>query len=275
MKESRKKNDTACKASVCIVIPAYKNFSDLNAYEVISITQCCKVLHRYPVFFVGPESVDWSGYNRFCTGNNFSCTVKKFPGHFFEGLAGYNTLMMNTDFYLSFNEFEYMLIYQTDCFVFRDELSEWCRRGDDYTGAPWIGINISEWFRASWYPSKLVYMYKLSKHLFVHHAGNGGFSLRKISSIVSNLKRFHKAAEKWQAYEDGFYSHYVGTFNPFFHIPDVKTALTFSFDANPEMAFRLNRNKLPFGCHAWFREKELYYENNLSFWEPIIKTHMA
>ena len=232
-----------------------------------------RVLHRYPIFFAGPESLDWSGYESFCAEQQIPFRPKKFSGHFFEGIPGYNKLMMNVDFYGTFSEYEYMLIYQTDCFVFRDELAGWCRKGYDYIGAPWLNLHVFNWFLSPIYPKILVHIHRFFKERSVRKIGNGGLSLRKISSVIRNLKRFEKAAAGWQALEDSFFAHYVGTFNPFFRFPSVKTALRFSFDAYPEDAFKLNHHQLPFGCHGWYRNEIFYYENNLSFWEPIVKQY--
>ena len=259
---------------VCIVIPVYKSFSELNRYELASVRQCFTVLHSYPVFFVGPPSLQWLGYEQFCKENNFPFNRQCFNGYYFENLEGYNSLMMNIDFYDAFSKFQYMLVYQTDCYVFRDELAAWCRRGYDYIGAPWIGISMAEWFQYPWYPKKLVYMYNIFKTTFVHLSGNGGLSLRNISSLLRNLERFRITAKNWQAYEDSFFSHYVGTLNPLFRIPGLKTALQFSFDTNPAKAYELNHNQLPFACHAWFRNEKPHYEHNFAFWEPFIKNQL-
>lgn len=64
--------------------------------------------------------------------------IVPFPDTYFKGIAGYNRLMMSPEFYETFAQWEYILIYQTDAWVFSDRLSEWCSKGYDYIGAPWI-----------------------------------------------------------------------------------------------------------------------------------------
>jgi len=44
--------------------------------------------------------------------------------------------MMSPAFYDAFKAFDYILIYQLDAFVFRDELEYFCSLGYDYIGAP-------------------------------------------------------------------------------------------------------------------------------------------
>ncbi len=43
--------------------------------------------------------------------------------------------MMDNTFYKQFLNYEYILIYQLDAFVFKDELN-YCSQGIDYVGAP-------------------------------------------------------------------------------------------------------------------------------------------
>lgn len=45
--------------------------------------------------------------------------------------------MLSAEFYERFLAWDYILLCQTDAFVFRDELADWCARGYDYIGAPW------------------------------------------------------------------------------------------------------------------------------------------
>lgn len=51
---------------------------------------------------------------------------------------GYNRLMLSEDLYSAFSNYEYILICQSDAYIFRDELKEWCEAGYDYVGAPWL-----------------------------------------------------------------------------------------------------------------------------------------
>ena len=42
--------------------------------------------------------------------------------------------MVSPLFYLNFKKYRYLLIYQLDALVFRDELLEWCSKEIDYIG---------------------------------------------------------------------------------------------------------------------------------------------
>jgi hypothetical protein len=178
-----------------------------------------------------------------------------------------------------------MLVYHLDALVFSDRLTQWCNRDFDYIGPPWIKLDDAPYTGMSAFEGKV---------------GNGGFSLRKIESILKvinssilyedpsdfwkrnyaskplltrclNLpKRFLKQYRKWNnakyeiaksSYiEDCFWVNRATHYYPGFKIPSVDTALHFGFEYAPEVCFE-KIGTLPFGCHAWPKY-------NRAFWEP-------
>ena len=68
---------------------------------------------------------------------NFYLVALAFNDTYFESIYGYNQLMLNVEFYEAFSK-KYILIYQTDAFIFKDDLNYWCEKDYDYIGAPWI-----------------------------------------------------------------------------------------------------------------------------------------
>ena len=60
-----------------------------------------------------------------------------FDQSYFSTPAGYNRLLLTTQFYEKFLDYDYILIYHLDALLFRDELTMWCGQGYDYIGAPW------------------------------------------------------------------------------------------------------------------------------------------
>ncbi len=52
------------------------------------------------------------------------------------GIAGYNRMMLSAEFYETYRAYEYILICHADAWVFRNDLSAWCRRGFDCVAAP-------------------------------------------------------------------------------------------------------------------------------------------
>jgi hypothetical protein len=276
------------KSEVCVVIPIYKE--TLNVFEVQSVFQCFSVLLDYTIHFVCPKGLNVDFYKE-----NFS-EIKNytfFDSSFFKDLAGYNRLMLSVDFYKAFDKYCYMLIYQTDCYVFKDELLDWANKGYDYIGGVWferyhgnpdLGAKL-------WYP------------------GNGGFSLRNVNKMIRilssrlplktlkqiveekqlNLKEerkgflrsfieiplmvlgyknsFNYFAKKNVANEDVFFMEASLTYRKL-NVPVVEEAVGFSWDRSPAFLFNAI-GQLPFGCHAWYREDHCY-EGNKEFWLKYI-----
>ncbi len=260
--------------TVTVVIPLYKEH--ISAYEQISLQQCGKVLKGYPVTFIMPHSLNPDRYLPACGGFR----IERFEDHYFSGTDGYNRLMTSASFYRRFLDFRFILIYQLDAFVFRDDLSYWCAQNYDYIGAPWLerpatGTFIDKWlFRYRSYRD-----YKNNRRQpgtmlpvtsqFYNKVGNGGFSLRNVSKmaeICSQMKaeiEFYSGNDHHYFNEDVFWSLEVNRKMNRLNIPDYKTALRFSIEGNPEYAIEVNKNRLPFGCHAW----DIY----AGFWRPVFK----
>jgi hypothetical protein len=250
------------KILVKIVIPVYKNTTD--EYELKSLQQCAKILSSYPVVFVKPQHLNISALREILPQSE----EISFADSYFEGINGYNRLMLSAMFYEHFSDCQYILIYQTDAYVFKDELETWCRRNYDYVGAPWIlkpkyhRLHLYLFLRL-----KSFYYFLINrpfrKVIVGDKVGNGGFSLRKVSSHlrVCNAKRkktdcFLKKSQKHSEFnEDVFWA----TQNKDFSYPTVKEALTFSIDDYPELCYQLNRSELPFGCHGWSKPDKLVF----------------
>ena len=179
---------------VQVVIPVYQN--QLSESEFHSLRQVCKVLKRYPLVIVKPESLDVSNWKEIYP----LLEIESFPDEYFKGISGYNRLMLSELFYSRFVErTEYLLIYQLDAYVFRDELEDWCNKGYDYVGAPWMRrpvynrLPVSAWMRLSMWYSRA--RKEPSRQDLYNKVGNGGFSLRHVAhhlaAIQSIRKRLH------------------------------------------------------------------------------------
>ncbi|MDR0769385.1 MAG: hypothetical protein LBE71_05735 [Dysgonamonadaceae bacterium] len=244
----------AVNHTVKVIIPVYKN--NLNNDEALSLQQCCKILSRYPIVIVKPESLDISAIIR----EYPSLGTENFDDHFFRNIEGYNELMVSPLFYERFLDCEYILIYQLDAYVFRDELEDWCCKSYDYIGAPWIRREKSLqncWlFRKLYRGPKAIRLYDDC----LYNAGNGGFSLRRTHLFYEIVCTAENVTDPVP--EDIFWSRIMR--NDKHRVPDYKEALLFSFDRYPAECFQIT-GKIPFGCHAWNRKK-MY-----RFWKNIIK----
>lgn len=208
-----------------VVIPYYRN--ELTVTERISLDRCRKILGTYPIYFVIPHTLEVDKENIFSVKQLISV-----PDAWMNGVEAYNQMMLNADFYRLFADYKYILIYQLDAYVFSDRFMEFCSLGYDYIGAPWIEGK----FDIEHEENGMVYV------------GNGGFSLRKVSSCLSVLESYDKESITYN--EDLFW----GSRNAeIFKVAPVNIAVDFAFERPVRMLYEKNNNHLPFGCHAWMK----------------------
>lgn len=255
------------KTKVKVVVPIYKK--SLNDRELRSFRHNAKTLSRYPHVLLAPESLDISAIEALLPEAEVIRVSDNWLGK--QGIAGYNDMMLSKSFYEIFSDCQYILICQTDVWIFRDELEKWCDRGYDYIGAPWpkrrrYGMPVISqflWLRRKFFKRK----HQVIRQDYFNKVGNGGMSLRKIDSFIAACDKYadriaYFKSHKGTCYnEDWFWAIIPKEFN----YPDLTTALGFSFDIHPERCYALHRQQLPFGCHGWFKDR------NLKFWSPIIE----
>ncbi len=270
---------------VVIVIPIIAH--TVKGDELQSLRQCLKVLGKRDICYLCSHELDTTFYEQACTEAGVKFRKRTFGSEWFKGVEGYNRLCFSSMLYEAFAEYSYMLIYQLDAYVFEDRLDEWCGRGYDYVGGPWL----CHWS---------------SEVENIHHweTGNGGFSLRNVNTFLrvltsplllrkplKGIGRLAKENRKrlegnpllwvWLAMRalTGYHNtlHYYirqngqedkafaqCQYNGLMRIPKAKEALGFSFDMRPATCYKLNGNHLPMGCHMWYK-----YDNE-TFWYPQI-----
>ena len=116
-------------SKVCVVIPLYKD--TLSASEEQSIIQGLDILDKHKKVFITADNYTLPDLLR-----NYSQLT--FDKNYFRDITGYNRLMLSREFYQKFSNYGFILIYQPDAWVFRDELLDWCNKNYDYIGAPWV-----------------------------------------------------------------------------------------------------------------------------------------
>jgi hypothetical protein len=163
---------------VCVVIPTYKEFSQLNEQESISWQQCLRVLGQHPICLVCPPQLAISAYLADAATHGIICRYEHFAAKYFSGIDGYNRLMLSRHLYRRFERYEYILVHQLDVFVFRDDLAHWCARGYSYIGAPWFD---------GYYPTP--------RNTRLWEVGNGGFTLRRVPDALRALHTLALAQE--------------------------------------------------------------------------------
>jgi hypothetical protein len=265
---------------VAIVTPLYR--FPLTADEQISIRHLRLHLGQFDRYIIGPETLppEFSDFR-----------LQRFPRRFFESTNSYSKLLVAKEFYRAFARYQYILIYQTDCLVFSNELEQWCRAGWDYVGAPWFRNFEPDPAGGFW------------------AVGNGGLSLRKVSSALAvlcstrrtvddpkergeqtqrfksmpqlrrllislrtflfrcgyhnNLRWLLRQLEANPYNEDLFWAFHAQKLVSPYRIPTPQEAVAFSFEMAPRFCFQQNSERLPFGCHAWPK-----YDRE--FWEPYL-----
>jgi len=264
--------------SIVVIIPIYKSIPD--QFELISFKQGIDVLRKHTICIITYRTLDLLYYLNLLDKERLSYKIEYFEDKYFESILGYNRLMLSLEFYKRFSMFDYMLIYQLDAYVFRDELDYWCNLHYDYLGAPWINNGVVS-----------------------SYGGNGGFSLRKISSFIKVLQTDKKIVynprqliiqyEKYKLHvffnkiplitarifgyknnskfyiqfnnktEDVFWAYRARFIYSKFKVIEGDLAVKFAFEEYPSILYKYNNNQLPFGCHAWTK-----YDS--SFWRDFI-----
>lgn len=261
--------DFCMKEEVAVVVPIYRDH--LDEYEQISLRSIVDKLGGYPLVFVKPESLRLDEVRRVFPQLDEEC----FADTYFTNIHAYNSLMLSTEFYERFSNYNYILIAQLDTFIFRDELRQWCARGYDYVGAPWIvrSIYAHPFMRLC---SKIKKCYcdltgKPNSQITGNRVGNGGLSLRRVDAHIRATRQLKPLVDEYLSHdrhhlfnEDVFFAVEPGRNGLTFSYPDCMEALQFSFDTHPAYCYKLTGRHLPFGCHGWSKKRML------KFWKPII-----
>lgn len=226
--------------NISVCIPIYKTVLDVKELRILN--HSLKKAFGHEIFFAAPETMDISFY-----GAQFpDAKILTFKSSFFQSERTYSQLLLQIEFYERFST-DFLLVLQTDALIFRDNLDYWASLNFDYIGAPWAG-GIDFPF-ATLTPS-------FSKDFSLRPTiGNGGLSLRKVSSMKLLLNQFKDQARIWASVgnpEDVFFG-MAAQLTPEFLIPNFLTAARFSIETFPSCFLELIAPEVPFGCHAFDR----------------------
>ena len=263
----------------CIIITIYKE--TLDCVEEISLKRLRKVLiddkmnvgvwHEMKdyssVYLVCPEGLDTSAYEKIYNVGDPEIDLKKieFEPGYFKSTATYSQLCISYDFYDRFSEYEYMLIYQLDCYLFEDKIKEWCDKGYDYIGGPILSTD------CGWDTVKNSRKGKK----WTPYVGNGGFSLRKIETFKDitdpngELRRKYHLTDDVLSkviFEDKYFCNDLYNFYEL-DIPGWIEATNFAVDMSVDVIydyFKLNTK--PMGIHS--------VDKNIRWWKKIIPEFM-
>ena len=257
---------------------------NLSPDEVVSMAQLRKHLDGYDKYFLVPENVEVNI-------DGFKSTP--LDCKHFGSAANHNRMLYRTDFWEKFADYEFVMMYHLDALVFSDQLEEWCGRGIDFIGAPFLVCDSSPWAKEE-------------------RVGNGGFALYRVPSVLKVLWRRYAAdpSKYWEDHcwkllefqasilrplraavpswlkgkataslrqqlqkmdhievnergNDLFWAYEATKYLPEFRIGTVDEGLAFAFETEPAACFKRTCGKLPFGCHAWGRYDREFWEKHL------------
>lgn len=262
-----------------IVIPFHS--PEMKPEEKSSLIQCARIFGgKRDIVFAVPESLDCGAYIDIVP----NAVIRRFPDPFFVSVSGYNHLLLTADFYRCFEDYDCMLIYQLDGWVFRDELDLWCAKGYEYIGGPFFmkdgkhdlpvvgngGVSlrrVEAMLRVLNGTERKMFPRKLLLRFFRTDFAEGNFMrcvipLLKIAGVLPNSRgRFLSHIRKQQYNSEDVVFYFLSReFTPDGLImPSLEEAAHFSVDAAPERFF----DGLPFCCHAWMK-------NGPEFWKKYI-----
>lgn len=271
--------------SIIIIIITHKK--EVTPYEEISLRQCFKVLGGYTIRMVCPEAMDVSEYRRIIPGIEIDFIDPSLQATY----AKLARLKIEPFIYEKYRKYEFIFFYELDAFVFRNEIEYWCRKGYDYIGAPWVGL---EWIESYF---KVTAMEK--RGIPAAAVGNGGFSLRRTASMLKATHMFswiYSPEEIWRSSsgrpfirrllallrgmtiknnsfyvfndfrfgEDLFWGIHIAHNFKWFKLAPLEESVRFSLETMPRELFERSGSVLPFGCHGWWKY-------DLAFWAPFIE----
>lgn len=188
--------------------------------ELKSFGQLLNILgNGHDIELTVPESLDVSVFHDLSRTRGIDLRIDRLPDDYFTYVGFNEKIMQNIEFWKLFEDYEFLLHYELDAWVFSDELLKWCEMDYDYIGAPWRNHG---------------------------SVGNGGFSLMKVSSMTELVKR-NLPNVKSHNFDWKWCHEYKGILK----VPDMNTAAEFSIETDVGYFLDMIGDRLPFGCHAY------------------------
>lgn len=145
----------------CIVILTH--LPKLVGEDEKSFIQVLKVFNnKRDIKLVIPTTISTEYYDKFKETYNFE--YLKVNPEWQKSFRSYNEMRCNKDFYYLFLDYKYILTYETDAWVFYDNLDYFISLDYDYYGSPWPHFN--------------------------HIIGNSGFCLQKVSKMIDITSKY-------------------------------------------------------------------------------------
>lgn len=269
--------------SVITLIPIYKKIEKLLDYERVSIRNTINMLSvNYEIGFLTYSNDIFNSYCNFFVEDDVKIKLFEINKKHFQSIHTYNTLLKSAEFYSLFYEYKFLLIAQSDCYIFQTDLTPFFKY--DYIGAPWFydilrpkrkglfcgngGLslrNVQKCYAVACSNKRLVSL-MLIWNLVTPHLHKNHFLKRLYVSLREYFSNNRSLDNKcYYIFEDVYWSRVIPERFKYFHIPDGTEALKFSFETQPERCFELNYKQLPFGCHGFNKYNPTFWRNYISY----------
>jgi len=176
----------------CIQLtPVYRNQISKNELQRLRITLSHN--NKWKHGFFGPDSMDYSEIS-----SKFpESMIFKFPDRYFISIRSYSELLLEVEYYQTFQDYKSILITQLDSIVV-NEIPEYLIDDYDYVGAAWekpfriFSLNRRLILNNHWI------LRLISKEIVI---GNGGLSIRNVKSTIEVLTKFYKTKKTFDIFE--------------------------------------------------------------------------
>lgn len=245
-----------------VVCPIYTPI--LKRSEEFALINNIQKLSKYKFELLIADNLPTEYYQKFIKDN---VLLRLVPNNHLSSITSYNKFIMSPVFWEMFDS-EFVLICQYDAWIFSDQLEPWLNKKYDYIGAPWFKGFVNA---------------KPNSPLIMK-VGNGGLSLRKTKTMLKVIKDFSIGQalidsvlklKRLKLYyliklylspkgcnEDKFFSYCVDHLI-YYQVAPITDSISFSFEINPEVLYKMNKGILPFGCHGWDKY-------STEFWKQFI-----
>lgn len=154
------------KEKCCIVFTIHKDA--LSGYEEKSFNQLFKIFGgKWPIKIVIPNNINTTYYDKY---KGLFEYIKVNP-NWLDSPDSFNSTCCNPNYWKLFNNYEYVMIYQTDSWCFYDNLDYFLNLGYDFYGAPWPFAN--------------------------NQVGNSGTCLRKVDKMIEISSKYEFINDSW------------------------------------------------------------------------------
>lgn len=270
--------------NLLIAIPVYKQKVAAQPYELVSMANTVALAgEKYQIALIHPTGIDIGEYE---AALNCEFISIELDSSHFASIYSYNNLLKSSAFYQAFSAYDYMLLVQTDAYLFSLDLEPYTTF--DFVGAPWHNHILQPERKGLFCGNGGLSLRNIKKSLQVLQTPKKLFSFKEIKDFTFNSE-FHAHASLWwkwretlyyffkhnnikdgqnrlpYIYEDVFWSLAVPTVFPEFNVADGQTALQFSFETRPELCYELNSNRLPLGCHGFQKYSPDFWRRFISF----------